>query len=174
MSFKAVCTALLAAIALPAGAQVASEGMGDLDAWGARYLETGETEFSTNLWSGSDDETLLSLLKATQTSSLTPAERTLLRRVVLSPTRKPTGNRAEALLAERARLMLELGEAKAAAALAPRLKQSARGLDAETIAVDLDMASGNEASACGRLSGPVPEGNYWLKLRAVCAVLQEN
>ena len=36
------------------------------------------------------------------------------------------------------------------------------------------MASGNEASACQRLSGPVPEGTYWLKLRAVCAVLQEN
>ena len=174
MSFKAICIALLAAVALPASGQVASEGMGDLDAWGARYLETGETEFPTNLWSGSDDEILLTLLKTTKTTNLTPAERTLLRRVVLSPTRKPTGSRAEALLAERARLMLELGEAKAAAALAPRLKQSARGLDAETIAVDLDMASGNEASACGRLSGPVPEGTYWLKLRAVCAVLQEN
>jgi len=175
MSFKAIAAALaLIMTALPVTAQVSSEGMGELDAWGSRYLETGEKEFPPRLWSGSDDEVLLSLMKSVRTARLTPAERKLLRRVILSPTRKPTGKSAEALLTERARLMLELGEARAAAALAPRLKKGARGLDAETIAVDLDMASGREASACARLSGPVPEGQYWLKLRAVCAVLQEN
>ncbi len=174
MFFKSTFIALLTISALPAMAQVDSEGMSDISAWGERYLETGETEFPTNLWSGSDDATLLELLKSATASNLTPAERTLMRRVILSPTRKPTGDRAEALLAERARLMLELGEARAAAALAPRLQQDARGLDAETLAVDLDMASGREATACGRLSGPVPEGAYWAKLRAVCAVLQEN
>ncbi len=176
MFSRAALLGLFAAIALsvPASAQVDSEGMGDLDAWGTRYLDRAEKEFPTRLWSGSDDEVLLGLMKSIHTSHLTPAERMLLRRVVLSPTRKPTGQSAEALLAERARLMLELGEAKAAAALAPRLKQNARGLDAETIAVDLDMASGREASACQRVSGPAPEGEYWLKLRAACAVLQEN
>lgn len=174
MSCKAAFTALLIALALPAAAQVDSEGMSDLSAWGERYLETGETEFPPNLWSGSDDETLLKLLKSTTAGNLSSAERTLMRRVILSPTRKPTGDRAEDLLAERARLMLELGEARAAAALAPRLQQDARGLDAETLAVDLDMAVGKEASACARLSEPVPEGTYWLKLRAVCAVLAEN
>ncbi len=154
--------------------QVEDEGMGDLNAWGQRYLDIGEKEFPINLWRGSDDDTLLALLQSVRTAELTPAERSLLRRAVLSPSTEPRGAKAEALLAERARLMLELGEARAAAALAPQLKQDPRGLDAETLAVDLDMASGREASACGTLAGPVKEGVYWLKLRAVCAVLQDN
>ena len=149
-------------------AQVEDEGMGELNAWGQRYLDIGEKEFPINLWRGSDDDTLLALLQSVRTAELTPAERSLLRRAVLSPATQPRGAQAEALLAERARLMLELGEARAAAALAPKLKQDPRGLDAETLAVDLDMASGQEASACATLAGPVKEGVYWLKLRAVC------
>ncbi|GAB5459812.1 MAG: hypothetical protein Hens3KO_28420 [Henriciella sp.] len=176
MSFKAAFLGGLAVTALGifAHAQIDSESMGDLNAWGERYLTSEEKEFPTSLWSGSNDQTLLQLMQDTSAARLTPAERALLRRIILSPTRSPRGELADALLTERARLMLELGEADAAAALAPRLEEAARGLDAETIAVDLEMASGREASACNRLTGPVPEGAYWLKLRAVCAVLQEN
>ena len=175
MFSRAALAALLAScFPLSLTAQIDSEGMDDLTAWGARYLSSTETEFPISLWSGSDDETLLALLRSTDTSHLTQAERKLLRRIVLSPTRKPTGDLAEALLAERARLMLALGEAEAAADIAPRLQQNDHGLDAETIAVDLELARGREASACDRLSGDVPETEYWLKLRAVCAVLQEN
>ena len=105
---------------------------------------------------------------------LSPAERRLLRRAVLSPATRPVGAKAEALLAERARLMLELGEERAAADLVPHLQEETLGLDAETLAVDLDMASGQELSACSQLDGPVRDGGYWLKLRAVCAVLQDN
>jgi hypothetical protein len=158
----------------PASAQVQSEGMGDLSAWGTRYLSSDEKEFPPQLWRGSDDEVLLDLLKTVRTTRLTPAERKLLRRVVLSPVERPRGENAEALLTERARLMLELGEARAAAALAPRLESQARGLDVETIAVDLDMASGRENAACRRIQGGLPEGEYWLKLRVVCAILVEN
>ena len=176
MFFKAALLSGLTALCLApiATAQIESEGMGDLSAWGTRYLSSSEKEFPTRLWSGSDDESLLKLLKSVRTNRLTPSERSLLRRVVLSPTERPRGENAEALLAERARLMLELGEARAAAALAPHLESKARGLDAETIAVDLEMASGQEASACRRVAGPLPEGKYWLKLRVVCAILQEN
>jgi len=175
MSFKAIALAAITAIGFPlATAQVASEGMGDLDAWGARHLQTDEPDFPPELWTGSDDETLLGLMQSIRTGQLTPSERALLRRVVLSPTLRPTGENAEALLAERARLMLELGEARAAANLAPELEVEARGLDAETIAVDLELAAGNEASACARLNGPLPDGLYWLKLRAVCAVLEDR
>lgn len=178
MCFRAALIAallgLVVGLSLPASAQIEDEGMGELNAWGQRYLSSDEKEFPTNLWRGSDDNMLLDLLQSIQTPALSPAERSLLRRVILSPATEPRGSNAEALLAERARLMLELGEARAAAALAPQLKQDPRGLNAETLAVDLDMASGREASACAALSGPVKEGDYWLKLRAVCAVLQDN
>ena len=157
-----------------ASAQIESDSMEDLGAWGQRYLSSNETEFPTTLWRNSNDEVLLSLLQSVRTSELGPAERRLLRRIVLSPATPPRGERAEALLSERARLMLELGEARAAAALVPQLQQAAPGLDAETLAVDLDLASGQEATACAALDGPVKDGAYWLKLRAVCAVLQDN
>lgn len=70
MSFKTILTTALTLmmIALPATAQVSSEGMGELDAWGSRYLETGEKEFPPRLWSGSDDEVLLRLMKSVRTA----------------------------------------------------------------------------------------------------------
>ncbi len=159
---------------LPVSAQIESDSMGDLSAWGQRYLSSEETEFPTSLWRSSNDEVLLDLLQSVRTSELGPAERRLLRRIVLSPAAQPQGQLAEALLAERARLMLELGEARASAALVPQLKEQAEGPDGETLPIDLDLASGQEASACATLNGPFREGEYWLKLRAVCAVLQEN
>lgn len=175
-SRAAVLSSLLIGLSagMHASAQIESDSMEDLSAWGQRYLSSNETEFPTTLWRNSDDEVLLSLLQSIRTADLGPAERRLLRRIVLSPATPPSGARAEALLAERARLMLELGEARAAAALVPQLEQAAPGLDAETLAVDLDLASGQEATACATLIGPIKEGEYWLKLRAVCAVLQDN
>lgn len=162
------------ATGMTASAQIESDSMDDLGAWGQRFLSSNETEFPTTLWRNSNDEYLLSLLQSVRTAELGPAERRLLRRIILSPATPPRGERAEDLLAERARLMLELGEAPAAAALVPQLEQAAPGLDAATLAVDLDLASGQEASACGALNGTVNEGEYWLKLRAVCAVLRDN
>lgn len=157
-----------------AAAQVESESLDDISAWGQRYLSVGEPEFPSNLWRYSDDDTLLALMQSVRTADLSPAERRLLRRAILSPATRPVGSKAEMLLAERARLMLELGEERAAADLVPQLKEETLGLDAETLAVDLDMASGQELSACSKLDGPVRDGGYWLKLRAVCAVLQDN
>lgn len=172
--------ALVAGLALSltllgsATAQVESESLDDISAWGQRYLEDGEPEFPSNLWRYSDDDTLLALMQSVRTADLSPAERRLLRRAILSPATRPVGSKAEALLAERARLMLELGEERAAADLVPQLEEETLGLDAETLAVDLDMASGQELSACSELNGPVRDGGYWLKLRAVCAVLRDN
>lgn len=177
MSFRACLLSALMSIApLSATAQVESEGMSDITAWGARYLEADDGEFPAQLWQGSSDEILLELMRDVKTTRITPAERMLLRRVILSPTRRPRGDKADELLAERARLMLALGEADAAAALVPRLETAARGVDAETLAVDLALARGDEETACRRVysAAALPEGMYWLKLSAVCAVLREN
>lgn len=177
MFSKAALSAVLGtglALLGSAVAQVESESLDDISAWGQRYLAEGEPEFPSNLWQRSDDDTLLALMQSVRTADLSPAERRLLRRTILSPATRPIGSKAESLLAERARLMLELGEARAAAALVPQLEEESLGLDAETLAVDLDMASGQELTACSKLDGPVRDGGYWLKLRAVCAVLQEN
>ena len=159
---------------MPATAQVDSESMDDITAWGARYESGQEVDFPSSLWRHSDNQILLGLMQSQSTDRLTGAERTLLRRLVLSPARKPSGEQAEALLSERVRLMLELGEADAAAQLAPRLQQTPEGLNAETFAIDLELARGEEDAACRHLEDNPPDGLYGLKLRAVCAVLAGN
>ena len=95
-----------------ASAQVESESLDDLSAWGQRYLSVEEYEFPSSLWRNSNDDTLLALMQTVRTSDLSPAERRLLRRTILSPATRPRGAKAEALLAERASLMLALGEAR--------------------------------------------------------------
>jgi len=177
MSFRAALIGgLVVAMGVGPGAaaQIESDSMGDLSAWGQRYLSTDEPEFPTSLWQHSSPETLLALMHSIRTADLNPAERRLLRRVVLSPAARPSGEAAEDLARARARLLLDLGEAHAAAALAPQLNPTMSGLDPESLVIDLDLASGREASACGTLNGPVNQDPYRLKLRAVCAVLQEN
>ncbi len=161
-------------LAVPVAAQIEEETMEDLGAWGQRFQPAGAREFPQTLWNGSDAEDLLQRLAAISSNSLTPTERDLLRRVLLSPSQKPTGEMADQLLVERARILLELGEADAAAAIAPRLGDDAGFVDADIIAVDLALASGQEATACSALSSNTSEAPYWLKLRAVCAVLTNN
>ena len=175
MSFKFLCVSVLGLIlSLPMLAQVEDESLGDLSAWGQRYLSSQEEEFAPDLWQGSDTKQLLEQLQDLRVSQLSPAGRELLRRVILSPAEAPDGEDSDELLAERAKWMMQLGEARAAAALAPRLESEIQNLDTETLAIDLDLAAGREASACAALAGPPRTEPYWLKLRAVCAVLSEN
>ncbi len=169
----AVCALQLAQV--PAAvAQVEMGGIGDVDAFGAGYLEDGETAMPTNMWTASRTEDLLPLMQQVRTSPLTPAERSLLRRVVLSPAARPAGDMAEQVLAERARIMFEIGEAEAAADLLGRLDENPSGLDAETLSVDLQLALGNHATACSRGEGRALEGAFWAKLRTVCALLRKD
>ena len=171
----AALTAL--ALASPCVAQVEElelGGLADIDPFGRGYLQEGEPAMPTNMWKASRTEDLLPLMRQVRTSQLTPAERTLLRRVVLSPAARPEGERASEVLGERARILYELGEADAASDLLARLEENPRGLNAAELSVDLQLALGNEASACRQLVTETREGTYWAKLRAVCAVLQKN
>ncbi|MEM9738917.1 MAG: hypothetical protein AAF829_03545 [Pseudomonadota bacterium] len=149
-------------------------GLGDIDPFGRGYLEAGETAMPTNMWTASRTEDLLPLMRQVRTRQLTPAERTLLRRVVLSPAARPEGERAEEVLGERARILYELGEADAASDLLGRLEDNPPGLNAAELSIDLQLALGNEATACRQLVTETREGQFFAKLRAVCAVLQKN
>ena len=177
MSFsKALCAAALAAVlTFPASGQIVSSGIGEIDPWGMGYLEPNEPALPSNMWKASNADDLIPLMRKVRTRSLTPAERALLRRAVLSPALKPNGAEADDVMAERARIMFELGEAKAAADLMGRLKKAPPGLDPEQVSADLQLALGNEATACRNVQyGAVKEGPYWARLRAACAALQNN
>lgn len=172
MCFRAQAAAiLLAALAAPVAAQVEEGGLEAVDPFGRGYLDAGETAMPTDQWKASRTGDLLPLMRAVRTRDLSPAERILLRRVVLSPAARPDGEEAEQVLAERARILYELGEASAAADLLGRLQENPIGLDAEALSADLQLALGNERSACAEVTGSFREGVYWAKLRTVCAVL---
>lgn len=177
MSFSRVFAACAAAITVSFGAhgQIVSSGIGEIDPWGLGFLESNEKALPSNMWKASDAEELVPLMRKVRTRSLTPAERALLRRAVLSPALKPNGDKADDVLAERARIMFELGEAEAAAKLMGQITKGPPGLDPEQVSADLQLALGNEATACREVQyGAVKEGAYWARLRAACAALQNN
>ncbi|MEL7128474.1 MAG: hypothetical protein AAGK23_02915 [Pseudomonadota bacterium] len=176
MSFRAATLgSLIAAVAIwSANAQVEAGGLDAIDPWGFNYLAEGEAALPETFWAASNAEDLLPLMRRARTRNLTPAERILLRRVILSPSTPPGGDQDDDLLAERARLMFEIGEAAAAARFMPALSKSPTGLVAEEVAVDLQLALGQHATACANTEGEPKEGAFWAKLRAVCFVLQDN
>ena len=177
MSFSKSLGALLVAgcVAFGASGQIVSSGIGEIDPWGMGYLEPDEQALPSNMWKASNADDLVVLMRKVRTRSLTPAERALLRRAVLSPALKPNGQKADEVMAERARIMFELGEAKAAADLMTRLTKAPPGLDPEQVSADLQLALGNEATACRPVQyGELKEGPYWARLRAACAALQNN
>jgi hypothetical protein len=176
MSFKGIlsATCLLMAGGLPAGAQIEDSALELVNPWGMSFLEAGEPSLPTDMWRASDADDLLPLMRDVRTHGLTPAERTLMQRMALSPATPPAGRQEPLLRAERARIMYDLGEAQAAATLMSRLDTPPPGLDADEIVADLNLALGNEATACDMLNAPDRIAGYWAKLRAVCAALQGN
>lgn len=172
---KATAILTATAFALPvASAQVEVGGLGAVDPFGVGFLEDGERAMPTDMWKASRTDDLLPLMRKVRTRNLTPAERSLLRRVTLSPAARPNGEDASEVLAERARILYELGEAEAAADLMARLDENARGIDGDAVSVDLQLALGNERSACARVRSDPGEGAFWARLRAVCAVLNDD
>lgn len=172
---KATAILTVASLALPAATpQVEVGGLGAVDPFGVGFLEEGERAMPTDMWKASRTEDLLPLMRKVRTRNLTPAERSLLRRVALSPAARPNGEDASEVLAERARILYELGEAEAAADLMARLDENARGIDGDAVSVDLQLALGSERSACARVPSEPGEGAFWARLRAVCAVLNND
>ncbi len=172
---RAFALAGVCMLALPsASGQVEMGGLGAVDPFGVGFLEEGERAMPTDMWKASRTEDLLPLMRSVRTRNLTPAERSLLRRVVLSPAARPLGEDAGDVLAERARILYELGEAEAAANLMGRLEENPRGLDGEAVSADLQLALGNQRSACSQLAAERDEGTFWARLRAVCAVLKDD
>lgn len=172
----AICSAAISSFTFSsiASAQIESEGMDDISVWGERYLSSTEAEFSSNLWAGADHQHLLSLMHDIDVDQLSLAGRTLVRRLILSSAQNVTGPYAGEILARRAELMLELNEIDAAMALLPNLDEPGAVIEPDILATDLELAAGNIATACDRLSQPVSEHVYWTKLRAACAAMAGN
>lgn len=154
--------------------QVQSRALPDADLWTVSFLSADETPLPASSWAASDSADLLALTRTARTRLLSPAEQVLMRRLVLSSAAAPDSVRSDALLAERARIMFQIGEASAASQLLPTLNVKPIDLDTEEIAVDLQLAIGQTEAACLGGAGEGQEGAFWVKLRAVCFALDDN
>ena len=169
-----LAAAILFSAAASATAQIEDSWLETVDPWGMGFLKADEPSLPTNMWQGTQADALLPLMQTVRTHDLTPAERTLTRRMALSPANSPAGENDAELRAERARVVFELGEAAAAAELMSHLDEAPEEMDAEMTTADLNLALGNEATACAMLEDPERQGPYWSELRAVCAALEDN
>ena len=157
-----------------ASAQVQSSALTDATPWSYNFLPSEDAEMPASSWAVTDTEQILEDLKEARTNGLSPAERLLLRRLVLSSADAPEGETADTLLSERARVMLDLGEARAAARLLPELEIASDETDLEALAIDLRMGLGENDAACQEgIERPRP-GAYWARLRAICYAMTDD
>ncbi|MEO1407222.1 MAG: hypothetical protein AAFV54_12150, partial [Pseudomonadota bacterium] len=161
-------------LAADAYAQVVASGLDDVSPWAIDFVGEDETKLSSTLWTASDPDTLLALMRRTRTRNLTPGEQMLLRQLVFSSGDAPDIDQSNELMAERARILLEIGEADAAATLFPLLSDAVGEMEPEEIAIDLLVGLGNEESACAASESEAREGAFWAKLRATCFALDDN
>ncbi len=155
-----------------AAGQVQSGGLAEPDLWTVGFQISREESLPTQSWAAADSDDLLTLTRVARTRRLSPVEQTLMRRLVLSAASAPESDKSDELLAERARLMFQIGEASAAAQLLPSLKVAPTGLNTDEVAVDLQLAIGETEAACLSRAGEGREEDFWVKLRAVCFTLE--
>ena len=169
-----VSAALLALSGVPfASAQVIeSGGLGDIDPWGAGYISKGQGAFSTDLWTGSTAEDLVPLMRRTAVGRVTmsPSEHELLRRVLLSPASRPQGD-SKGLLEERIRMLLAIGETRAAIDLMRRSGDAGLRGEGDRLSIDMALATGETSRACAPSELAGANDAFGLKRRAVCLAL---
>ncbi|MEM6410206.1 MAG: hypothetical protein AAF683_01565 [Pseudomonadota bacterium] len=157
-----------------ASAQVQASGLDDVSPWAVDFLSEDAERLPPTLWTATSPGTLVALMRRTRTKNLTPGEHLLLRQMVFSAGDQPTGEMSSDLIAERVRILLELGEADAAATLLPLLTGTINGENPQELATDLLVGLGNQDSACAASDSQAREGAFWAKLRATCFVLNDN
>lgn len=185
--FKSVFSGLFLSAALmvpPANAQgsfessglgeLESSGLGMLDPWGVGPLSRADGAMSLSQWQDSDIEVLTGLFNGLRTDTLTPVTRDLLRRVLLSSSRRPAGEGADELLVQRMFLIRELGELGAYISIMEQLPETDGLMSAHSARIDLQLLRGNLASACSTVRQTGGSEPYIFRARAGCFALEGN
>lgn len=162
---------LAAAIAAPAmPQQVASAPLAQVDPWGVGWLGANDGAVPAAFWANTTGESLAPIFTSIQPRELSPTARALLRRVVLSRAKAPTG---ADLTPERLRIIEQLGETARSADLRARYAETDWGKAGERLSIELDLVSGKK-DACARTAGKPAADKAWMPVRAFCAALNGN
>jgi hypothetical protein len=167
---RALAAVLACLTTAPATAQVVSSApLRQVDPWGVGWLGRADGALSADLWANTDGETLAPLMAAIQPASLSSAARDALRRVMLSSARGPEGGAD--LIAERLRLIEQLGETRRSIDMRQRFPDTDWGKAGARIASEFDLAGGQTKDGCARVSEVRADQTDWMPLRALCLAL---
>ena len=164
-----VALALALSLSQPAAAQqVAAAPLSQVDSWGVGWLSANETQIPAAFWSNTTGDVLAPILASIQTKDLSPAGRSILRRILLSKSKAPKNG--DDLVPERLRLIEQLGWGAYSADLRKRYPDTDWGKTADRLATELDLVQGKKES-CTRLQGRPASDKAWMPLRAFCSAL---
>ncbi|MDZ4760056.1 MAG: hypothetical protein SGJ21_03170 [Alphaproteobacteria bacterium] len=160
--------AFLAALCLtsPGWAQVSSGPLGQVDPWGVGWLGKAEGALPSTFWANTDAATLGPILASLRPETLSPAATLALRRVLLSSAKGPEDG-AE-LIPERLRLIEQIGETGRSIDLRGRFPKAPWGRTADSLASELELATGRSETACARVADRRADDPVWMPVRALC------
>ncbi len=151
---------------------VRSLGAPDMSSIGTLYSDQGG--LGVEMWQGSDRATAEALLRALPGATRSTSLRVLERRLLLSAAQAPgnlmTGasQTATDLLAIRLAKLGQMGDTAGIIALAKAAGPAGGGAATDRAAADAALLSGDNKSACEKVSTHVGEDLYWLKLQLYC------
>lgn len=147
--------------------QVAAAPLSQVDSWGVGWLGANEAGVPSGFWSNTTADVLAPVFASIDVKELSPAGRAMLRRIVLSKTKSPSGGAG--LVPERLRLIEQLGWGAYSADLRKRYSDTEWGKSADRVAAEIDLVQGKK-EGCARLQGR-PADRAIMPLRAFCAAL---
>lgn len=165
---------LASVLSAPANAQIVASGsLNDVDPWGVGWKNNNTGGLSSSLWSATSADTVNELLGSIEAQALTSAQADLLRAIILSGGKAPSGDITYAT-SERLRLLRELGENARASNLLQRFPNEEWSEDPHKYEADLDLATGDNKRACAAVELASGEDPFWQTLRATCFALAGN
>lgn len=161
----------------PSGPRVTMTGLSAIDPAGAGLVSSNSGGFAPTLWSGSARTAVASRIAQMPAAPNSPAMQGLMRRLLLTSAQPPAGATPPdepSFLGLRLSKMLASGWLEESAMLAGQSRRDdsfARQTAAEAL-----LLQGRDADACGDTTSLREQSNdpYWLKLRVLCYVQQQN
>jgi hypothetical protein len=157
--------------AAPVSAGVEVQSLQTLDLFSGGRRDTG---LSPDLWAGSSADVARELIPTLGTRPLTPAAKTLARRLLATSARAPDGAGADQVLAAaRAQALLALGDARGARLALERLSAIPSNAARSQAAAEAALVLGEDDQACAIAQALTVDrgGAYWLKLRGYCQAI---
>lgn len=160
-------------VAGAASAQVTSAPLGQLDPWSVGWLGANDGRLPPTIWANTSSEALAPIFAELKPGQLSPAARAALRRIMLSAAKAPADGAAD-LVAERIRVIEQLGESERAVDLRKRYPDTEWGKRGERLASDYELLLDKVQSACSRGAGKRADDQLWMQVRAFCFALAKD